>query len=626
MNFFEYQENARRNTRYLILLFVLAVASLVGLTYLLFILVGQASTGSGNMTGVHPIRFDLDVFLIIAGVVVTLVVLGSLGRISSLSKGGASVAEMMDGELLTDSGGDYKRRRLLNVVEEMAIASGIVVPPVYLLHESGINAFAAGYSVNDAVIGITQGAIDHLSRDELQGVIAHEFSHIFNGDMKLNIRLVGILYGILMMTIIGRIVLSGSRGSSRSKNGGAIVFIGLGLIVIGYAGNFFGKLIKAAVSRQREFLADASAVQYTRNPQGISGALKRIGGYEPAASIENPKVEEIGHALFASSFQQTWFSMTATHPPLEERIKRIDPGWKGEFQYSDHQDVDSDEKIKGFSSGSTSNLGEASDQVGELRPENIANAQYLIAGLPAAFYQAAHEPFGARAVIYYLLLDKNEEIRKIQLLQLQQFADAAVFRELAGLIKENPELSRESRLPLMEMSVSALRQLSDQQFEAFRINMDRLITADKSISLFEWALRRIVLTSLEDARRQKKQKAMYGNFSRLVDHCSLVISLLIYCDGKPEEIHEGLIKVAAEKLNCPKLQLYEKSNLDIKQLDHAIDELKRLKPLLKPKFLKACAAVIEADRKVSSTEAELMRAISETLDCPMPPITVGDVS
>lgn len=623
MNFFEYQESARKNTKLLLLLFIGAVLSLIILTYLLFLVVGQVSAGSQNLVNDTFLKFDPMVFLSISGIVIALVTLGSLFRVFSLSRGGgASIAESMDGELLVDGGGDFKRRRLLNVVEEMAIASGTPVPTVYVIDEEGINAFAAGYNVNDAVIGITQGAIEHLSREELQGVIAHEFSHILNGDMTINLRLVGLLYGILMLSLIGRIVLRSSRGGN-SKNGAPILAVGLGLIVIGYAGVFFGNLIKAAVSRQREFLADASAVQFTRNPTGIAGALKRIGGYEPGASIENPKAEEIGHALFASSIRKSLFALTATHPPLVDRIKRIQPGWDGEFQFQDHEDEASlDESVKGFAGGTSAGVDRAIDQIGEVTSENIQLARSLIEQLPEQLKKAAHEPFGARAVIYLLLLDNSADIRKQQLTHLNVSADTAVFNELLRLVNLKVDLSPQSRLPLMEMSIPALRQLSDGQFEAFKSNIDVLIKADKNMEIFEWSLQKILRNVLDESRKHHRIRAKYGSFSRLTEQCSVILSMLVHCDNKPVETHDQLIKMAGEKLSSEGLRLYDKSELNLQKLDKAIEDLRRLKPLLKPRLLKACAAVIMADDQISPSEGELMRAISDSLDCPMSPLTL----
>jgi len=299
MNFFQSQDHARKTTGRLVFFFILAIVSLILLTNILVMFsLGfiDPEALSSDTIPVDFLRdgFNWDMFLAISAGVVLLITMGSLFKMSSLSSGGTAVAEMLGGKLLIDGNSDSNVKKVLNVVEEMAIASGTPVPPVYLLEgENGINAFAAGFKPGDAVIGVTRGCIDKLSREQLQGVIAHEFSHILNGDMRLNIRLIGILHGILLLGLAGYFILrsgshSAGRRSSRDGGAGGIIFLGIGLLVIGYAGTFFGNLIKAAVSRQREYLADASAVQFTRNPDSIAGALKRIGGDATGSIVENP--------------------------------------------------------------------------------------------------------------------------------------------------------------------------------------------------------------------------------------------------------------------------------------------------------------------------------------------------
>ena len=306
MDFFRSQDLARRNTTRMVLLLALAVLTLIAITNLLVMLV-FGSLQNGEDGTVSLARFDWGTFLLI-GTGVTLVVLaGSLWKIGQLAGGGKVVAEALGGPLVRRDTTDPELRRALNVVEEMAIASGSPVPPVYLLSdEEGINAFAAGFTTGDAVIGLTRGTIRDLSRDELQGVVAHEFSHILNGDMRLNLRLIGILHGILLIGLIGSRVLRSTSHRS-SKNSGGAAILGLGLMAIGSGGTFFGSLIKASVSRQREFLADASAVQFTRNPFGIAGALKRIGG--STSRLHADQAEAMSHLYFAEGVRHRFASL-----------------------------------------------------------------------------------------------------------------------------------------------------------------------------------------------------------------------------------------------------------------------------------------------------------------------------
>src|SRR5690606_7250973 len=335
---------AKRNTSKLVILMVLAVISLVAISSVAVaaILAVLNENDSGvPLTAEHwfaqtAALLDWHLVGTIAVLVVGVVLAGSLFKHFQLRSGGKAVAESLNGRPIDPATTDLEERKILNVVEEMAIASGIAVPPVYVMEDDSINAFAAGLTPQDAVIGITRGCIRLLSRDELQGVVAHEFSHIFHGDMRLNTRLVSLLHGILVIGLIGQILLRSSsssrhRSSSKNNSAGAGLAIGAALAVTGYVGTVFGNPIKGAVSRQREFLADASAVQFTRNPDSIAGALKKIGGYPLRSQLSASHAAEFSHMFFGQGVQSALSSLMATHPPLEERIRRVEPGWDGRF-------------------------------------------------------------------------------------------------------------------------------------------------------------------------------------------------------------------------------------------------------------------------------------------------------
>ncbi len=325
-DFFERQDVARRNTKWLVAMFIFAVIGIVGSTFVATALV----LGAANEHG----RFSFEVPLLASAAALGLIVIGSLYKTAQLAAGGTVVAERLGGRRVYPNTIDPVERRLLNIVEEMALASGVPVPPVFLLsREQGINAFAAGYSPSDAVVSVTRGCAQQLTRDQLQGVVAHEFSHILNGDMRLNLRLIGVLHGILLMGLVGRELLrfgsysSGGNRSRRNDSGAYLLLIGLAFMVIGFLGLFLGNLIKAAASRQREFLADASAVQFTRNPEGIAGALRRIGAAIFGSKLISPRADEASHMYFAEGIS----TLFASHPPLRERIRRIDPQWDGKY-------------------------------------------------------------------------------------------------------------------------------------------------------------------------------------------------------------------------------------------------------------------------------------------------------
>lgn len=337
-DFFDRQDVARRNTTRLVILFVLAVLAIMASVDLL-LAATMGYLARDPRTGAIDWTLAADPQLLGLAVVGTLILVGggSLYKTAQLRGGGRIVAEQLGGRRLNPDSRVPAERQLLNVVEEMAIASGSPAPPVYLLdQEDGINAFAAGFTPADAVIGVTRGAAERLTRDELQGVIAHEFSHIFNGDMRLNIRLIGLLHGILIIGLLGYFILRMTAFSGRgrrSKQGSSalpLLALGAGLMAVGFFGTFFGNLIKAAVSRQREFLADASAVQFTRQPEGLAGALKKIGGAATGSTIQSPNAPEASHMFFGRA-TSGFSALFSTHPPLAARIRVIEPAWDGTF-------------------------------------------------------------------------------------------------------------------------------------------------------------------------------------------------------------------------------------------------------------------------------------------------------
>jgi len=640
MNFFESQDTAKRNTGKLIFLFGLAVLSLIVITNLLvMVLFSFASTGATSMAATSQFNFDPMTFLVIGALVSSVVLLGSLYKIASLSGGGARIAEMMNGRLLVSGSSDPAERRVLNIVEEMAIASGTPVPPVYLMEESGINAFAAGYTPSDAIVAVTRGSIDTLSRDQLQGVIAHEFSHILHGDMRINIRLIGVLHGIMVLGIIGYHLLRGSAYRRRSKESGGIVFLGIGLVVIGFVGTFFGNLIKAAVSRQREYLADASAVQFTRNPDGIGQALMQIARSSERSYLKNPKSAEISHALFEEGQVSALSKLYATHPPLDDRIRAILPRWNGDYELSDWDRSAlsaSDTTDQKAAAGGASQRDKAAailtgvtgvlladtliDQVGNPDGKHLDYADNLVKQIPLVFLEAAREPSGARAIIYFLVLSSDESTRSQQLAVLQSSADVGVFEEFQKLQQSQAAVAAEQRLPLVTIALSSLRQLSQSQYQLFAANFKTLIEIDKKVSLLEWALQKIVTHSL-DAVFTKNVAPYFGrkNLKSCKRSISLLLSILTHSTVQEGKTSEETFAAGAETLGL-QLELIPVSRIDFTTLNNALDELVDLKPLQKPALLKACVSCITADGKIQAIETELLRAIGATIDCPVPPI------
>ena len=629
MNFFESQDVAKRSTGKLVLLFVLAVLSLIVLTnFLVMFTFGLL----GNEGDAVSFTIDWQVFLAISAGVSAIVLFGSLYKIQSLRGGGARVAEMMNGRLLMPDSGDFLERRTLNVVEEMAIASGTPVPPVYVMEETGINAFAAGYSPGDAVIGITRGAMETLSRDQLQGVIAHEFSHILHGDMRINIRLIGVLHGILILGIIGYYILRSGARSRRSKDGAGVAVLGLGLIVIGYTGTFFGNLIKSAVSRQREYLADASAVQFTRNPEGIGGALMQIGHHSARSYLEHPGSQEISHALFEEGGKTAFRSLYATHPPLEKRILAILPNWDGDYatalsvqaRHAADAEVSTQKRQAGTPKDilmATVLAGSAVASVGQPEASHLEAAAAILKSIPEPVLAAARQPSSARALIYLLVLDADSESREAQLEQLATSADTGVFVELESLLKIDWQVSQTQRLPLAEIALPALRQLSAKQYQLFKQNFEVLIAQDQKIKLFEWCVQKFLFHHLEAVfGRSHKRRLGRKNLAGCTNSIAILLGV-ISCSHKSDVMsNEAVFERGVGELSL-NLQMPAMDNMSYVALDGALRELGEVKPLQKPALLKACAASIMADEVVTPLEADLLRTVAAILDCPMPPLS-----
>lgn len=637
MNFFAAQDSARRNTFWLVLLFLAAVLGLVVLTNLL-VLAALAYTQTGTIAADPETLaglFSWNTFFLVALGVVVLVSGGSLYKIVALRGGGRVVAEELGGVLVPPGSKEPDRRRLLNVVEEMAIASGTPVPAVYILQDEGINAFAAGWSPHNAVIGITQGALQTLSRDELQGVIAHEFSHILHGDMRMNIQLTGILNGILLLGMIGYFVLRSVRfaRSSRSEKGGgaivAILALGLGLMVIGYVGTFFGQLIKAMVSRQREFLADASAVRYTRDRDGIAGALRKIGGASAGSLLSSPAAPEFSHAYFAQGITLRLQSVFATHPPLEQRIRRIDPQWNGRYAAPEATAPTEAEAAPAATSmvdklvagAAVAQALDAIDHIGEPSEAHVGYARELLALIPPALKQQTRDGQGARAVIYSLVVHPDPAARARQQAILELHADPAVASVAAEIAPLTAALDERLYLPLIDLCLPALRELSAPQYQTFRSVTEKLMAADGRLDLREWVIRRLVLKPLQAARTgSEARQARFLPIETLAGECAVLLSVVAWTEHREASGAGTAFRAGVAALGSGELALVPTTELSMSIFDAAVNRLTRMRPLAKPRLLKACVAAMTADGRVGVRGTEILRAVAATLDCPMPPV------
>ncbi len=665
MDFFEHQDQARKRTRKLVIYFAISVILTILSIYVicaagLYYASTQITEDSSWQNWLEPfwggLPFDGNLMFFVFSTTGLIIFLGSSVKTFQLSKGGKAVAIMLGGQRLQPNSESLQEKQLLNIVEEMAIASGTPIPEVYLLpHETSINAFAAGFTPTDAAIGITRGSLELLNRDEIQGVIAHEFSHILNGDMRLNMQMTCLTHGILFIAEAGSMMLRlplriafYSSGSSRREGSmppqALLVILALGIIlmVMGSIGYFFAQLIKSAVSRQREFLADAAAIQFTRNPEGIGMALKKIGGLAAGSQIQASQSEEASHFFFANGLSSSWMHFFATHPTLAQRIAVIDPHFDGTFpkiksvQLKD-ESADTTQPAKPrmnpvdiLTGGATSvPVAGLVASAGEISPATLQAARALTHSLPEPLYQAAHDPFGARAVVYGLLLSDDPEVLDYQNQLLQQQADPAVLNELKKLLPEYKNIQARHRMVLMDLALPALRQLSPVQYETFRQIVAGLAAADQAISLFEYCMEKALVRHLEPAfTKVELSTPTVHSLIPVWQQCMQLLGALAYLDSQTYEEAEEAFEAGASQLNLAdrNAELPPREEAGLVQVDAALNACAGLTPMHKRNLLYACAQVVLKFRGCHDEEAELIRAIADTLDCPLPPFVAEQMA
>jgi Zn-dependent protease with chaperone function len=662
MDFFEQQERARRQTSLLLAYFAAAVVVIVAVGYVIFAslalpflkplphgprihnipiaifwLMGEAL--------LHPVNYlrwtwDLHLFAGFAAGAVLTVALGSFWKIRQLAAGGPVVAESLGGRRVAPDAVEPDEQKLRNVVEEMAIAAGIPVPELYVLDdERGINALAAGHSRSDVAIGVTRGCLKLLDRDELQGVIAHEFSHILNGDTRLNMRLMGVAHGILWPVIVGRVFV---RGENRPAEPGESIldedvsvtrmpfmFIGYLLLAAGSIGLPFMRLLKSAICREREWLADAAAVQFTRYPAGIAGALKKIGGLYKQGRLDTPHAETASHLYFANSSFIPWFGFLSTHPPLVKRIQAIDPAFDGQLpkvkplppsQFEREQQY---EQAVGFALAIEKLQPDSMfSAAGSPLVEHIRRAAALRLGLGPAISAAARSPASARALIYSLLLSPDEPTRAGQLELLGQKLDAATLGQVNDLLPDLQSLDPRVKLPLIDLSLPALRHLDPAEYHQFAQLVQDLIESDSAIDLFEYTLQKRLFRHLRPYYELvAPPPRSYFSLESLVEECSVLLSALAHLGQENESAEAAAFQRGADYLDAPQgaVQLLSGESRSLARVDSALDRLAQASPSVKRNVLLACAQTVAADGQVLCREAELLRAIADALDCPIPP-------
>ncbi|MFN2360504.1 MAG: M48 family metallopeptidase [Marinobacter sp.] len=646
--FFQRQASARRNTGVLVILFLAAVTLITLCICLVGYLVTRSETTGLAFADWLISRHGLYTALAVVG----LIGIGSLIRWADLAGGGDRVAKMVGARAIDPDTRDADERKLRNIVEEMAIASGVSVPDLYVMdHETGINAFVAGYTPGEAVMVVTHGALTQLSRDELQGVVAHEFSHVLNGDMRLNVRLIAILAGILMIGQIGAFLLrisfyrTGlSTRASRDRRGQAVFgLVGLALLVIGYVGVFFGRLIQSAVSRQREMLADASSVQFTRNPEGIAGALFKIGlkgGYLETTS----HASDMNHMCFGESTRMKFTALLASHPPVQERIEAIQPGMFARLR-SRLRDTEPEatlrsagstpsrsplpESAAGFGSGSTGSTSplasqspqKMSDTVGTVNQRSEDYAVTLLNSLPSTFRNLLYTRAGAIQLCYALLVYQlPAQTRQHNLELIEAGSILAPNPELLGkLLPALASMGPGVRFPALELAMPALRKLDPDERSLLMASTETLIRADNRLSLFELALHTFLRRHLA-ADSARVVPVRYRSYRPVTAQLQVVFSLMARAGADDGRNRQTLFDQAMAGFTTGQEKPELLTEVSVTRLWQALKTLNALSPLLKPGIIDACGHCVLADGQVKTTEYELIRLVADQLDCPMPPL------
>jgi Zn-dependent protease with chaperone function len=656
-DFFERQSVARRKTKLLLCYFLPSVAlTIVGIYFVVVFALAfhgfhyRRHQYINNV--IHPSVIDWHLFATVAAITILSVTLAAIYKAQQLAAGGSAVAAVLGGRRVNNSTTDVNERQLLNVVEEMAIASGVSVPEVFVISdEYCINAFVAGHDAKDAALGVTEGALRTLDRDELQAVVGHEFSHLLNGDMHLNLWLMSFLYGILFISLTGKFLINCSawdddcRLRRRSRGEGGIVMLGAGLFAIGSIGYFFGRLIKCAVCRQRECLADAAAVQFTRNPLALAGALKKIGGLVYGSRISGAEADEASHMFFSDVMPDSFAGLLSTHPPLEDRIRALDPSFNGQFEHiksipAQMRDagaapplVQSINDIQGITRMPTATIVQIAQVLNDkappvvrrrrVTPQHLTYAAGLTASIPAELASAAREPFGATALVYAMLLLPDATTRAKQLADVGPLANSSLMNAAQQYFPAVCTLTNGQKLAVMNLAIPSLRQMSQLQFDDFSKTIQQLVESDLKISLFEYSLQKILIRYLEPRFKSTKPSiAQYYAAAGLAPECAILLSALAYesSDNNPEIA--AAFQAGADDLELPpnkQIALLPSDECNLAQIDVAVRRITQASLPVKKQILNACALVVACDSLVKEEEAEMLRAIADAIGCPLPP-------
>lgn len=644
MDFFEHQDKARRKTGQLVLMFTIGVVATIAavnvvvfLAYWLFTSSqftagGLTAVGSNSLLSAWQQWWGSNLNWQVSWGVLGAVVIGTVFRFIELAGGGRKVAEWAGAKPVDMTSKDDRIRQFINVCEEMAIAAGMPVPELYVMNrEPAINAFVAGYKTNNAVLVVTQGALEQLSRDELQGVIAHEYSHILNGDMRLNVRLMAFLAGLVMIGQIGRFFLyanMGSRrrsyGSSRNNDGrAAIIFIGLGLLLmaVGYIGVLVGRMIKAAVSRQREYLADASSVQFTRNPDGLAGALYAISKASEGSRLNHQHAEDMSHFCFGETVALS--SRLATHPPIQDRIRRINPNFIAKTRTKERLTETAEQSVARHQPQAFDTVMQATGfmaMVGQVSPNHVLYAQGLFKHIPEQIKDWIHQSSGAKAYLYSQILLGTDDKGRQQVLNRIKEEDPSVMPMLKQLWPYCQKMDDQLRLPVLELAIPTMRRFSEPDRVVLLDRLDRLVKVDGRVDFIEWTILTLIKLRL-DPKANDSSERLANSLDAFKPAVAQLLTSLV--DESPNRA------IATQALDKITNQLSLPSSpaaivgTGYERLSDALMKLDGVSFMWRKVVLEACVDIVQSDGRIEFKEYETLRLVAECLQCPVPPLMMA---
>lgn len=627
MNFFAAQQKAKSSTTYLIFAFIIGLLALLCVIdlFVVFVLATFVEPHNGTFSLYVTHYMQNGTLPAISAVIVAIVGIGALYQNMKLSHGGKAVAEDLGARALSKQSANIHEKTLLNIVEEMSLASGVPAPDVYTLDDESINAFVAGHDINDTIVCVTKGSMEKLNRQELQGVIAHEFSHVFNGDMRLSMKISSVVFGMLSLGTVGywmfRLSSQTSSSSRNEKDNGKALFLvlGIGLYILGYIGVFVGNIIKANISRQREYLADATAVKYTRDTSGIANALKKIGSVGGLISSENAK--SYSHFYFAEGVSNFFGNIFATHPPLDKRIWRIEPDWDGVYPELQKAEIKSKEeakqskKDKMYKTILSSVVLERLESSGTLNEKDISNATTKLEQIPKSILLMSEDGLGAMGLVLALLA---KDLHEVPQSVVKEFAskNPKLFREVLKSLDELIELKKSDYLTVLLLCIPSLKLLSLNQYKSFRQTLQEWIWANQKIVFFEWIVKRIIISQLDvffNIPQTKNSKSLSKK-----DELSFFVSFLALHESEDEILAKNLFEKALshEKLNG--YSYISQDKLDYIEFGRCLDALALHDAGVKKSALKMAIYVLSDDNEISTQNTQMLHALSLGLKVPLP--------